>query len=152
MSMYDELDPSLWEDPAVKRFAWPDPPPVEQVTMDLVNADPQTLLGYYERLSEMVDWQDLRTAAAGATRSNLEEAYDQAVDGFFGAMPKADGAEKIRLANARIQATNALTAFQVARYKHEIFKAILRSLERRLRVVEETLWTRKAALKARGGY
>ncbi len=120
--------------------------------MDITNADPETLLQIFATLTSLVDWQDLRTASAGATRSNLEDAYKQSVDEKFVAIPKADGPEAYRAAKARLEAASAQYVFQRARTRHEIYKALSHRLERQLRVVEETLWTRKAALKARGGY
>lgn len=152
MNHQDFLPEDMWDDPAVQRMVWPEAPPEEPVVMDITNADPNTLLGYFDKLSEMVDWQDLRTAAAGATRSNSEDDYDRAVDRGFEKQPKTDGSVEVRQTRARIQAEQEYQAFRKARTRHEIYRALLRRLERRLRVVEETLWTRKAALKARGGY
>lgn len=148
MNYPDELD----KDPVVSQL--PDqlqPSAIGAITkVDIVNAGLHDLVAVYDKLTDLTNWLDKHAAVAAAVRSNKEEDYKRAEQDAFAAVPKSDGPEPYRWAKAAVNASDSQKEFQQARMRHEVLKAELRGLERQLKVVDATIWVRKAVMAGKG--
>jgi hypothetical protein len=142
---FDVFEPS---DPVVRSFAWPKEPEAELVYVNVSGATDTVLVSYYEKLIDLIDWFDMRTTIAGAARAEAEDAYDDAVAAHMSQIPNSEGSERKRLAIAESRSMEFKKSVIQARSRHDICKARLRALERRVKLVEEAIWACRAKMKA----